>query len=322
MKKGVSTILKILITGLVLWWIFTQYGVANITATLQHARHAWWISAVFVFVISIVLGSFQWYLLLKNKNVEISYSASFRLYYSGIFLNNFMLGLVAGGAYRVASLHYGKSSGKSGFAATFLDQLAGLLALCVFALGGGIILFIINVQQGKEFFKVLALLSVFGSIFFGIFFLIISQRLQQKIRWLLSKVPKRPIKDKIEAIIEELFLNRRGKRDQRLIGRVFLLSIGIQLLRIIVPVFSAQALGIFQWSSLYYFFVIIPVIALLMMLPLPFGVREVTQGFLFGLAGFSVEKATIMSFLASIVGIIASCGGGILFICGKKNKHN
>ena len=55
-------------------------------------------------------------------------------------------------------------------------------------------------------------------------------------------------------------------------------------------------------------------LAMLMIIPLPFGVREGIGGTLFMLAGFAPQAAFIMGFLTSIVGIIVSLPGGFFFI--------
>ena len=70
-------------------------------------------------------------------------------------------------------------------------------------------------------------------------------------------------------------------------------------------------------SNFQYFFIFVPIIAMLMTIPLPFGIREAAGGALFTLAGFPMDAAFVMGFLASIVGLLASMVGGIFFVTEK-----
>jgi uncharacterized protein (TIRG00374 family) len=273
---------------------------------------------VFLFIISVVLGALQWQIILKNRNVQLPFGKVLRIYFVGIFFNNFIFGIVAGDTFKVATLHLDKNSGKAGFAATFLDRLAGLLIISLFAIIGGIIIFVSNIQQNKQFFMVLGVLAIFISIFIGFFIIIFSQRLQRLLRKVIISLPDFPGKETIQNILEEIFINRHGREDKKMLARVAFISLLIQSLRISVNIVCAQALGLFSFGVIHYFFVIFSVIALLMIVPMPFGVRETVGGFCFGLAGFSTEEAVIMLFLTTIVCVIGSLVGGILFLGDKK----
>lgn len=308
-------LLKLAITVGVFFWIIHQFGWHRITTILSTTQHRWWIIGIGMSLVSIFFGSFQWYLILRNKNIPIGFFSTLRIYFTGFFLNNFILGLVAGDAYKVAALHFGNKDGKASFAATFLDRLAGLLALSLFALGGGLIILVDNLQQGKEFLQVFLVLALFSAIFLGIFFMTISARLQNIARFVIERIPWQGLKRLVQPVLEETFLNRRGRKDRLMILHVFILSLIIQALRVLVHVFSAQALGILKPSTVHYFFVIVPVVALLMLIPMPFGVREIIGGFLYSNAGFVNEEAIVMQFLATIIGVSSASLGGIFFLC-------
>lgn len=321
-KSIYSQLLKIFVTGAVISWITYTYGWNNIRTTVLQAQLSWLFGGVLLFVISVFFGAVQWQIILENKKVILPFEKTLRLYFIGIFFNNFILGTIAGDAFKVASLHLDKRDGKASFAATFLDRLAGLIALSLFAIVGGTIIFVLNIQQNKQFFMVLGVLALFIGIFFGFFIILLSQRLQNALRILLQKSPAFPGKELIQNVLEETFINRRGKDDRRMLIQVGFLSLTIQSLRILVNIFAAQALGIFSFSTIHYFFVIIPIVALMVTIPMPFGVRETVGGILFGLAGFSVEQSVVMLFLATIVCISGSLVGGIMFLLDKKAKRS
>ncbi|MBN1981709.1 MAG: flippase-like domain-containing protein [Chitinivibrionales bacterium] len=305
---------KLLITAAVCLWIVKKYGFETITSLLISAQPLWWGSGIAIFLVSVFLGTYQWFLILTNKKVVISFLKTLKFYFIGIFLYNTVLGFIAGDAYKLAALHYDSNGGKASVAATFIDRLANLLALSLFAMAGGLIILVNNLQQGKEFIKVLGVLALFGSIFLTIFLLVISHRLQQLFRSWSKFLPESRFKSLFLAIMEEIYLNRRNRTDRTLVLHVFYLSISIQVLRVLVHVFAAAALGMFSYSTVHYFFVIVPVTALLMLIPLPFGILQVIGGMLFSMAGFDTTQAIVMEFLAALIGISGSLFGGLLFI--------
>ncbi len=318
-KKIYTRLLKLFVTCAVIGWVIYSYGWVNIKSTILKARIDWLLGGVLLFVISVILGARQWQIILKNKRLQLPFGKALRLYFTGIFFNNFILGIVAGDAFKVATLQLDKKGGKAGFAASVIDRLAGLLVLCLYAIVGGTVIFILNIQQNKQFYMVLGVLALFMAILFGFFIILLSRTLQNAIRDFLQKLPWLPAKELIINALDETFINRRLREDKKMLLQVAVISFFIQTLRIFVNIFAAQSLGIFSFAIMHYFFVIIPIISLLMLVPTPFGVRETIGGVIFGFAGFSVEESVIMLFLATIVCVTGSLVGGIMFLFDKKS---
>jgi hypothetical protein len=74
------------------------------------------------------------------------------------------------------------------------------------------------------------------------------------------------------------------------------------------------SLGLLTAANMHYFLMIVPFVAIIMIVPLPFGVRESIGGVLFALAGFDANAAIVMGFLASLVGVAVSMAGGVLLL--------
>jgi hypothetical protein len=92
------------------------------------------------------------------------------------------------------------------------------------------------------------------------------------------------------------------------------LSILIQGLRISTHILSAAAFGILTPDNFVYFFIFVPLIALIMIVPLPFGIRETFGGHLFALTGIQQQAAFLMQFMATLIGIAGSLWGGVEFM--------
>jgi len=310
---------KLAITILIFWWINKSFGFSNIVDTLKKANFFWFAAAISIHIISIFIGALQWGIILKNRGLHLPKFEIIKLYYTGMFFNNFVLGTIAGDSFKVAALHR-KNSAKSGFAATFLDRFAGLAVLSFFAVVGAIIISALNFAGSKNLHLTVSILLFFSLILAMVFFLIFSKRIQNIFSKLLLKFPNLSIAEKIEDVVSSVYIDRRNKSDAKMLLNIFLLSFLIQGLRISTHIFCAAAIGIFTFGTIHYYFVIIPITAILMMIPLPFGVIPAIAGAIFFAAGFSADAATIMEFLASIAGIIGSLAGAVFFLLDKKIK--
>ncbi len=320
-KSAVIQTLKISITVLVIYWIINQFGWNKITTTIKSAQPEWILGGVTLFVISIFLGALQWRALLKNRGIDLPLGKTISVYFTGIFFNNFMLGMVAGDSYKVAHLHFNNQKAESGFAATFFDRIAGLLVISLFALVGGVYLFASGTSGEQNLNGVLVVTLLFATLLIGFFALFLSKRLQKLAEKAVNKLPSGKVQTQIHSILQELFIDRHDKAEKRTFQTVLIYSFWIQLLRVTVHIMAAVSLGLFHWSGVHYFFIIIPIIAFMTIIPLPFGIKEAVGGTLFLAAGFVHEQAVVMEFLATLMGIGGSLFGGVMFIIDK-NKHD
>jgi uncharacterized protein (TIRG00374 family) len=315
----ISTLAKLAITAAVIAFIVWRLGWERIVDAFSQADYRWVAAGLGLFIFSGILGTIQWLVLLKNKHIDMRFGRAFSLYFIGMFFNNFLFGTIAGDAVKVALIKSSRASLKAGFAATFLDRFAGLMAMAVLAMGGSAVLLKRGLLgDGRIVTAVLALSATFA-LFCGVLLFVVSQRIQKLSFKIVDNMPL-PAKEKIRSILGEIVLE---VHDRHIIAPVAVLSLLIQLLRIGVHIFCAASLGLLSAANFQYFFIFVPVLAMLMVVPLPFGVKEGVGGSLFLLAGFSPETPQapiVMEFLASLVGIAASLLGGLIFITQKLRK--
>jgi glycosyltransferase 2 family protein len=315
-RKRTLTLLKLLITALVVWFIIHRLGWRNIIDAVVRADRFWLVVAAAIFLISGIIGAAQWRLLLHNRKVNLPFRRVFLLYYIGMFFNNFMLGMVAGDAVKVALIRSRREDARAGLAATFLDRFAGLWAMLGFAMAGSAVL----LMQGMlDESRLLTAVLGLGAAFLGfglVCAFLVSRRVQKLSFQVLHALPI-PAKASIEAMARGVALE---VDDRHILAPVAGTAALIQFLRILVHVCCAQAMGLLTMGNFQYFFIFVPFLAILMLIPLPFGVKEGVGGTLFLLAGFSPEapeEPVIMEFLASLTGIGVSMLGGLFFITNK-----
>ena len=313
-RKLLLTLLKGVVTLGIVILLVNRLGWDDIRKTVVTARPIWLAAALLLFLVSTLIGVFQWRVLLHNRGIPLLFGRSCRLYMIGMFFNNFVLGGIVGDVLKIASIRSRDGKGMAGLAATFLDRFAGLWAMCGFAVGGSLVLLHRQgtLSSGKIGTAVIALFAAF-LLFAGIMTFLVCKPLQRMVFFLLDLLPASG-RLRLHEILSEMLIEAH---DVHLLFIVAALSTMIQVLRIGVHMLAALSLGLLTADNFHYFFIFVPFIAMLMTIPLPFGVREAAGGTLFALAGFPEDAAYVMGFLASLVGLAASFIGGLFYITDR-----
>jgi uncharacterized protein (TIRG00374 family) len=315
MQKIISLSLKILVATGIITFIIWKLGWKEIIATCSNADPQWLIAAIIVFFISGWLGVIQWQIILKNRGVSLPFIKVFSFYFIGMFFNNFAFGIITGDALKVAYIKLQNDQGKAGFAATFLDRFAGLWVMVGYAVFGIILMIRQKALESRSMTLAFVALILAFIGFCGIMMFLLSKKLQD---FSFNVIDKLPINKKeiLKNIIKETIIE---SHDIHILLPVGILSTIVQFLRIGVHILCAGALSLLTPFNIHYFFIFVPVLAVIMIVPLPFGVRESIGGALFTMAGFNLHASIVMGFLATIVGSVVSIIGGILFIFNRFN---
>jgi uncharacterized protein (TIRG00374 family) len=307
-SRFLGTLFKFAVTALVIVYVINKLGWSNIVSTCSRIDPLYALYGFIACVVSIVLGSLQWHMLLHRKDLPITFRESFELYYIGMFFNNICT--VAGDGIKVAYIKKRHQLGKIGFAATFLDRFAGLLALSAYAGVGCFVLLWKGGINDPAVLNLVRLTMALIALFALILAFLTMRRLRRVFFALVNKLrlPKREFINDLVAITG-LDINHFP-----LIAKIGALSLIIQGLRISTHIFSAAAFGILTADNWFFFLIFIPLIALFMIVPLPFGIRETIGGHLFSLTGIQEQAAFLMQFMATLIGVLGSLWGGIEFL--------
>jgi uncharacterized membrane protein YbhN (UPF0104 family) len=137
-------------------------------------------------------------------------------------------------------------------------------------------------------------------------------RLLPALEGLLARVGLGALKPHLDDLAARL----ADFRDQRgLIVRVLSIAIVVQVARIAVHVLVAKALGLS--IPLPYFFLFVPLLAVIVSLPISLngiGLREGAGVVLFGLVGVGRTAAFAMQFTTYLVAVGVSLLGGLVFL--------
>jgi len=129
-KKTLKTLLKIGISILLLYFVFTKIDVAVLREVYQNLNFGSLLLAILLFVLSQLISSLRLNYIFHSNKLPLSQISNLKLYFIGMFYNFFIPGGIGGDAYKVYLLK--KQLGWDVKAVTkslLIDRLIGLVAI-------------------------------------------------------------------------------------------------------------------------------------------------------------------------------------------------
>ncbi len=305
-KKLFTTALKALLSVALLSWVFYKVGVGQIIGQLLRADKLLFLSGIFLFALSNILGAFQWWLLLRIQGIRITYKAALYYYFVGLFFNNFLPTNIGGDVYKAYDLSKKVKQKEGVIAATIMDRLMGFVALVALALLATV-LAIGKLQQ----LKLLGLTLVSLFILLSIFLVFFNRRVARMGDRFFFRLLPSGLRGTLREIYGSIY---SYKGNSKFFFKFLGISLVIQSIRILINYLIALSIGI--RIDLLYFFLIIPLIALAIALPISvagIGVRESSGMILFQRIGVVPSQAASMQLLTYIVTLLVGVLGGVLF---------
>lgn len=315
LKKHFITIIKIAVSSVLIIIIANKLGIQKIINQLQ-ATDPWWVLfAILIFTISNILGSFQWFLLLKARGINLSFLHVLAYYYVGLFFNNFLIGYIGGDAVRIYDITKRSGDSSAAISTVFLDRFMGFVMLTTLALVAGLIWQ--NMLESKTILIMVVVIFITWILSFLFLF-------NDKLAHNLGKVIRLIFSPKVNGKIQEIYKNINSfKYAKKTLSIIIIISLIIQIFRILVHYFAALSVGL--RGHLKYFFLFIPIIALLASLPISIGgigIREGSGVALFSnITSFQAERIVAMELLAYLIGLLSALPGGIVFMVRKEQIH-
>lgn len=309
-RRAALITLKSAVTIVVVAVLVTRLDLGEVAGLLAGVRPGPLVMAVALLAGSHMVVALVWRYLLDGVGVTTSAERAIRLYYAGLFLNNFFLGSVGGDSYRVYGLYRETGSGRATLAATLLERIVGLVAL--FLLGAVAIAF--RYQTLPATYRLLLLLLTGGGALLGLA-IILTPGLVEALASPLIRLTRGRLRERIEGVLDAM---RRGGRPGP-IAMAVVVALAAQAIRIWTHWWCASALGIQVAAA--DLFVAIPLVAVAAGLPISvggLGVREGSGVLLLAPLGIAEPEAVAMEFLAYLVGVTTSLIGGFAFLLGRE----
>lgn len=293
------------------WDVEDLYGLFSVKSVLP------FVAALACLGLSNFTACLQWKLLLERQNIHLSYMRLLKLYYVGLFFNNFMPGNVGGDAKKIYDIRVqgGQDSVGAGLTATFFDRLFGLFFITLFALVVGLLFFMHDAEQRSFMWPSVWIFLGFCTLFASLF----SRRLGRLLcKWMAVIFPA-----KINTRLIHMFERFQQFRSVKLWFFISILSAFTQALRILVHYFCGIAVGVDLTISWYFYY--IPLVAIISALPISiggFGPRELLAQSLFARAGVPNLESVVIQLLAYFVSLILSLFGAFVFLLGGSVKND
>jgi len=299
--------LKLLISVALFAWLFQRVRWDQVRTTLEHARLEWLAGAFVLLVASNVLGSHQWNRLLRTVGIELPFWKVVAYYHVGLFWNNFLPANVGGDLARIADASRAGSSRATAFSTVLLDRMIGTVALGSLA--------VVTTLPAIDHFHLAAVYSgVLG--FFVLASVLLWAVLQPAAMVLLERALSAVGLGRLRPGLTDLGARMAAFRGQRgMLVQLLVIALVVQVMRIFVHVVVAHALGLH--IPLTYFFLFVPLLAVIVSLPISLngiGVREGAGIVLFGLVGLARESAFLLQFTTYLVAVAVSLIGGLVFL--------
>lgn len=134
LNKKVTTGLKVLISAVLIYFIFTKINVSEIKDILITSNPFYLILAAIFFILSKFIGAIRLNLYFHQLNIMLTHKSNFKLYLLGMFYNLFLPGGIGGDAYKgyILKKTFDVKT-KRMVSVLVFNRLGGLLLLFIYA---------------------------------------------------------------------------------------------------------------------------------------------------------------------------------------------
>ncbi len=260
-----------------------------------------------IFFSGYVLGFLRWRMLLKVAEIAIPIKKLISSFCGGIFFSIFLPSTIGGDLVRTADLAGHTKKTKEVIASVFLDRLSGYTGL-VFVILPALLLgrnLVLDKVVFSSVFSIILLLVVILLVLFNNF-------IYNKITNFLSRPGAGKIKEMIKNMHQEIHVYRNHKK---MIICNLAISFLIQLIAPVSVYFISLSLGI--KINFMYFFIFIPIIGAITLLPIAIGGLGLREGLFvvyFAKAGVVKQLALAMSLLSFSFVVFYAAIGGLIYV--------
>jgi uncharacterized protein (TIRG00374 family) len=320
-KRKIFSVSQIIITVALLFYLAKKVNIPQSVDVMKQVNIYYLLVSMLLFLIFLMVGNWRWKILLDARGQKFSYGYLMKVYVVSWFFNNILPTTVGGDVFRVAYTAKkddttGKISRSPALAAAFVDRFIGFIGLFFFASLASGALFL--TKMGKNQYLLLNIIGFF--LLMIILLAVFSDRIHRIFSRIFARVKILNLGEKFERAYSEIKEYRQVKTK---LVYSFLLSLIIQALLGLVWFLIAK--GVSVDTSVLHYFLYIPVIGVITMLPITvggLGMRENLFVKIFStVLNVAREKATAISLLYLIVNLIFALIGGIVFLFFKREAQ-
>lgn len=306
------TIVRAIVGVGLIVFLFRTLDIGKIISHISGIQVKYLIYAAIAYLLFIIFSAWRWQILLNFKKFGIPFIRTLKIYFISLFFNNFLPTTVGGDMMRV--VYTMKDRRADSLATVLVDRILGFVGLFVLALIA--VVYLLLLKNETEF---LPFMAIGLSIIILITYIFFSEKAFRLLSPMMGKLRILRLGERINR------LHEAGTDFGGAWGPISICiahSVIIQVTLAIAPFFILLGMG-HSSVSLLSFFIYVPIINVVSMLPLSLnglGVRENSYVILFSRVGLGGELALAMSLFSFFVIFVYSLIGGVFFVFYKRHQ--
>jgi len=307
--------IKLLISLGLLTFLLTRTDLQTIWTLFRSLRLPIFLSSLLLYILAQILSSLRWRCLLRAEEINLPIWKLVLLYFEGMFFNLMLPTLIGGDIVRGYQVFRLTRQHEASLASILVERLSGYAAMIMIATIA-LILAYPYLQDPAVVWVTAA--SAVGLI--GVIAGLLSDQLQSLFFRLLNSAGLARFHGTLHGLYEAI---------QRYWGhrRALLLAVGLSLIlqSLAILIFYLISRSLNFLVPLGYFFLFVPLISVVSMLPISvagLGVREASSIYFFAKVGLDSASAMSLSLLWFAITAFSSSLGGIVFLVGHSEQDS
>ena len=303
-KNAVSFLVRVLLSGGLLWYLFSKIDLGRIWEILRGARLEYLVYAGFIFfVVNLVLLA-RWFIFIKALEVASPARDVVRYYFAGLFGNLFLPSTIGGDILKIYGLCRNSTQKTRVVASVLLDRLSGFAAIVVVS----VMAFILGYRFLRESIIVVPIIGM-AVLAGGFACVLFNEKLYSFCCGIFARLPK--VQKALMGLHYDIALMKGKRREGFSAIAVSCLS---QIVYAVCWYLIARSLS--QDVDLIYFLIFVPLTCVAASFPSigGLGVREIGAVYLFGKIGVSLEIAAGISLVNFVFMVLIGLLGGLSYV--------
>lgn len=306
-KKNLLNALRALVSVALIGYLLATANLGELFAMLRSWHAAYFVIAVLLGALRNFVFAYRWKTILAVSSFRVPFTTLIRFYFVGTFFNLFLPTALGGDVVRGYNLATYSGEKARAAASVLVERIVGFFALAFIAL-----LALLLGSSVIEDTTVTTVILVVCLGYFAVAVVVLNAKTMKRLVAVLKFIRLWDIGRRVDRIVDSLHAFTRHKV---ILWRCFVLSMVSQTLAILAA--YSLALAISLELDLVYFFMALPMIWIVTMVPLSInglGVREGAFVFFFTKVGVSDTAALLLSFLNFSQMIALGLMGGIIYL--------
>lgn len=306
-KKTFSVLLRISISIILLVFLFSQVDKKVLFEVIRGANKPLLSIGLLIFFFNYLFCLIRWIILLKAADIHLPLKRIVISFSGGVFFNLILPSTIGGDLMRSLDLAAHTKKPKEIVATVLLDRLSGYIGLVLMAVAA----LVVGWKMVRDNSIILSI-GIISLLLVAILLVLFNNTIYSRINRFLGASGAGRIKEMIRSLHQEIHIFRSHRK---MILKNIGLSLLVQLTSPLSFYFIALALNI--KIGLIYFFVYLPIIGAITLLPISIGglgLRDASTIFFFAKAGVTKDLAFAMSLISFVFVIFYGAIGGLIYV--------